>query len=185
MTILDVPLVFQEDDFSCTPVCIKMVLDYIRNRFGGDVPDLDVSAVAKAIRTSADEGGTTFENIKRINEELIKAMPSLEFIAGSGHKFEEIEEEINAERPIIAWITMSSPQGDFNHSIVITGVDRENLLIYYNDPVYGKETIPIGQFMDMWEASFRILIKTKIGERAQRLLREYIEKGEKLRSSGL
>lgn len=185
MAILDVPLIHQEDDFSCTPVCIKMVLDYIRNIFGGDVPDLDVPAVAKAIRTSADEGGTTFENIKGINEELIRAMPSLEFVAGSGHRFEEIEEEIKADRPIIAWIMMPSPQGDFNHSIVITGIDREELLIYYNDPVYGKEKIPIGQFMDMWEASFRILIKTKIGAREQRLIKEYIEKGEKLGSSQL
>jgi hypothetical protein len=35
----------------------------------------------------------------------------------------------------------------------------------------------------MWEASFRILIKVKIGEREQRDIREYIEKGEKLGSS--
>jgi len=185
MATLDVPLIYQEDDFSCTPVCIKMVLEYIRNRFTEGIPDLDVPSVTKAIKTSADDGGTTFENIELINEKLIEAKPSLEFVARSGRKFEEIEEELEVpnRRPVIAWITMPSPQGDFHHSIVITGVDKEKLLIYFNDPVYGKEAMPIREFIDMWETSFRILIKVKIGERKQRLIKEYIEKGEKLGSS--
>jgi len=187
MAPLDVPLFYQEDDVSCTPACIKMVLEFIRNRFTEGIPDLDVPSVAKAVKTSADDGGTTFENIKLINEKIMKAKPSLEFVAGSGHKYEEIVKELTEPngRPVIAWITMPSPQGDFNHSIVITDVDEEKLLIYYNDPVYGKENMPLREFMDMWEASFRILIKVKIGEREQRDIREYIEKGEKFGSGEL
>jgi hypothetical protein len=180
MSSLNVPLIFQEDDFSCTPVCIKMVLEYLRSRYPEGIPNLDVSAVAKAIKTSADDGGTTFENIKGLNEELVKALPSLEFVAGSGYMFEEIEEELKASRPVIAWITMTSPQGPFHHSIVVTGIDRDRLLIYCNDPVYGKETIPIREFMNMWEDSFRILIKAEIGERRQRFIREFMEKGENI-----
>jgi predicted double-glycine peptidase len=152
-----------------------MVLEYMRDRIHEGFPELDVATISETIKTSADEGGTTFENIKLINEKLKKTMPSLEFIAGSSHQFEEIKEEIKNDRPVIAWVTMPSPHGDFNHSIVITGYDDEKLLIYCNDPVYGRENMPIRKFMDIWENSFRILIKIQIGEKKQRLIEEYVE----------
>jgi len=173
MAQLDVPLILQENDFSCTPVCIKMVLEYIRKKFV-DIPELDIPTISKALKT--DEAGTMFMNLKGINEALLKSFPSVDFIHGWGHKLEEIEEEIKqAQRPVIAWVYMPSPQGEFPHSIVITDVDRENLLIYYNDPVYGKKQIPLGQFISMWEKSFSILIKVKIGERRQRFIEEYAQ----------
>jgi ABC-type bacteriocin/lantibiotic exporter with double-glycine peptidase domain len=180
MTSLDVPLIFQEDDHSCTPVCMKMVLEFVRRKFTQGIPDLDVPEVADAVRASADDGGTTFENIELINELLLDAKPSLEFVAGSGHSFDEIKEELGEPNrlPVIAWITVPSPQGSFNHSIVITDIDEEKLIICLNDPVYGKETMSIREFMQMWEQSFRILIRIRIGERKQRLMKEYLKEAE-------
>jgi len=184
MASLDVPLIYQEDDYSCTPACMKMVLEFIRRKFTEGIPELDLPEVASVVKASADDGGTTFENIELINELLLSARPSLEFVAGSGHTFDEIEEELGEpnHRPVIAWVMMPSPQGAFSHSIVITGIDKEKLLIYFNDPVYGKEIMSIREFMQIWEQSFRILIKIRIGERKQRLIREYLEK--KARSEG-
>jgi uncharacterized protein YvpB len=60
---------------------------------------------------------------------------------------------------------MPDPNGDYPHSIVITDVDEDKLLIYCNDPVYGRQTIPTRQFMNMWNSCSRILIKFKIGEK--------------------
>lgn len=180
MAPLDVPLILQEDDFSCTPVCIKMILEYIRKKFP-DVPELDLPTITKSLKT--DEGGTMFTNLKGINKPLLKSFPSVDFIAGWGHKLGEIEEELNQLKcPVIAWISMPSPQGEFSHSIVITGVDRKNLIIYYNDPIYGKKQIPLGQFISMWEKNFGILIKAKIGERSQRLIEEYVRENNSTRS---
>ena len=71
-----------------------MVLDYVRNNFSENCPTLDVANIAEAIKTSADDGGTTFDNIKHINEKLKKTRPSLEFVADFRHSFEDIKKEM-------------------------------------------------------------------------------------------
>jgi len=76
-----------------------------------------------------------------------------------------VEEIKKYGRPVISWIMMPDPNGDFEHSVVITDVDEEKLLIYCNDPVYGRTTIPTRKFIEMWNGCFRILIKFKIGEK--------------------
>ena len=64
---LDVPIEHQDDDFSCTPVCMLMVLKFLKGMFISGFPDLDVGMISDMIKTSADEAGTTFDNIKNIN----------------------------------------------------------------------------------------------------------------------
>jgi hypothetical protein len=81
MEPLDVPMIFQEDDFSCTPVCMKMVLEFFRRRHP-TIPELDIASIAKATKT--DEGGTMFVNIDVVNSILIKSIPSVEFLPGLG-----------------------------------------------------------------------------------------------------
>lgn len=162
---MDVPLEYQDDDSSCTPVCMKMVLEYVKKRFSEGFPNLDIAKISETLETSADLGGTTFENIKNINEEFRKTKPSLEFVPSLNNKIEDIKEEIKHDQPVIAWTMMTDPNGDYPHSIVITDIDEDKLLIYYNDPVYGKETVSISQFMDMWNGNSRVLIKIRIGEK--------------------
>jgi hypothetical protein len=144
---------------------MKMVLEYVKNRFSEGFPDLDIPKISEILKTSADLGGTTFENIKNINEVFRKTRPSLEFVVGLNHKLEDIKKEISNNRPVIAWVMMPDPNGDYPHSIVITDIDEDKLLIYYNDPVYGKENVFIREFMDMWDGNSRVLIRIKIGEK--------------------
>jgi ABC-type bacteriocin/lantibiotic exporter with double-glycine peptidase domain len=166
MTQMDVPLENQDDDFSCTPVCILMVLRYITNRYTANFPKLDLTAISEAVKTSADIGGTTFENIGNINKLFKKTSPSLEVAPRPRCKFEEIVEEIKVKHcPVIAWVLMPDPNGAYEHAIVVTDIDEDKLLIYCNDPVYGRVIIPTRQFIDMWNGCFRILIKFKIGEK--------------------
>jgi hypothetical protein len=161
---LDVPMDFQEDDFSCTPVCVLMVCKFIKPNFSQGFPILDLTIVSETLLT--DAGGTAFENVQNLNELFKKTRPSLEVVAGYRCRFEEIVEEVNKkQRPVIAWVMMPDPNGDYEHSIVVTGVDEDKLLIYCNDPVYGKQEIPTRKFMDMWNGCLRILIKFKIGEK--------------------
>jgi len=134
---------------------------------------LDISKISNVLKTSADIGGTTFENIKNINEEFRKTRPSLEFVPGLYHKIEDIKEEITHDRPVIAWVLMPDPNGNWKHSIVITDIDENKLLIYYNAPVYGKETVSIRQFMEMWNGNSRVLIRIKMGEKVT--LSEYMD----------
>jgi ABC-type bacteriocin/lantibiotic exporter with double-glycine peptidase domain len=163
---MDVPVEYQDDDFSCTPVCILMILKYIKDRFTSGFPDLSLSAISEAVKTSADLGGTTFENIENINELFKKTSPSLEIVPDFRRKFEEIIEEVKKNhRPVIAWVLMNDSNGNYEHAIVITDVDEDKLIIYCNDPVYGRQTIPTRRFMEMWNGCFRILIKFKIGEK--------------------
>lgn len=134
---------------------------------------MDISKISNVLKTSADIGGTTFENIKNINEEFRKTRPSLEFVPGLYHKIEDIKEEITHDRPVIAWVLMPDPNGNWKHSIVITDIDENKLLIYYNAPVYGKETVSIRQFMEMWNGNSRVLIRIKMGEKVT--LSEYMD----------
>jgi predicted double-glycine peptidase len=183
---LDVPLEKQEDDYSCTPVCMKMVLEYIRNKFSEGLPDLDSSMIAKIVKTkaSADEGGTTFENVELINEELNTARPSLRFVAVDGCELEDIKKELANDHPVISWVMMPSSQGDYPHAKVVTGIDDdEKLLIFCNDPVYEKEEIPLRKFFVMWGKAYRILIKVEIGEEKQRSIKEWIKSQGKLGDS--
>jgi hypothetical protein len=152
---MDVPLEHQDDDFSCTPLCILMVLKYVANRFTSGFPSLDLATISEVVKTSADIGGTTFENIENINSLFRKTSPSLEIVPSFRNKFEEIIEEIKNGRPVIAWVLMPNPNGSYDHSIVITDVD----------PVYARITIPTRQFIEMWNGCYRILIKFKIGEK--------------------
>jgi hypothetical protein len=163
---MDVPLEKQDDDFSCTPVCILMVLKYIKDKFTSGFPDLSLSAISEAVKASADIGGTYFENIQNINSLFEKTSPSLEIVPKSRCRFEEIVDEVKKkERPVIAWVMMPDPNGDYEHAIVITDLDEDRLIIYFNDPVYGKQTVPSTRFIDMWNGCYRILIKFKIGEK--------------------
>ena len=181
MIKLKVPLVhpLQEDGYSCVPRCIKMIFMYISNCLEGVAPDLDVDDIAEIIETRVD--GTLPENVRNLNTNLkvLRAIPSLEFDVGLMHSFSEIEEEIGANRPVIAWVELLEGIHRCAHAIVITGLDREKHLIYYNDPIFGEKEEEIGTFMSRWENVDRLLIKVKIGKREQRLLDEYVRREEK------
>lgn len=172
---LDVPLGYQEDDFSCTPVCIKMVLEFIRKQNPkGYVPNMDIEEISKTIGT--DELGTPLENVKKINEKLLKAVPSIEFVAELNCSFEEIENEILQGKPVIAWVRIP-----YAHSIVVTGLNKDLLIIYSNDPQLGNKQIEMGMFISAWNNNDNVLIKVKIGEKIQRVIPEYAEKKKQKR----
>ena len=172
---LDVSLEYQENDFSCTPVCIKMVLEFVRKENPtGYIPGMNVEEISKTVGT--DELGTPLENIGKINEKLLKAVLSVEFVAEINCSFDEIENEILQGKPVIAWVKIPHP-----HSVVVTGLNKDLLIVYYNDPELGKKQIEMGRFISAWDRNNNVLIKVKIGEKIQRVIPEYAEKKEQKR----
>jgi len=167
-----------------------MILDFL-NKFlqetKSDVilPELKVREIAGIVNTRED--GTLLEDVKNINQNkaILKAIPSIEFETCVLCKFSEIEDEINNHRPVIAWLAIPTNGTLFKHSVVVTCVDMENHLIYYNDPIFGKKRENIGSFMSMWENLDKILIKVKIGKREQRLLDEWLRIKETQESEGI
>jgi len=152
---------------------------YISNCLEGQAPNLEIDDIAEILETSAD--GTLLENVRNLNTNLtvLRAIPSLEFdVDLRMHSLSEIEEEINNNRPVIAWVELSDGVHRCAHAIVITGLDRDRNLIYYNDPMLGEKQKDIGAFMSRWERLDRLLIKVKIGRREQRLLDEYVRRDE-------
>lgn len=185
---LNVPLEKQEDDYSCTPVCMKMVLEYIKYNFSSGLPDFDSILIGEAIKTkkgtTVDDGGTTFENIILINEKLKKTRPPLRFSVIAWQKISRIKKELKNDHPVIVGVMMPSPHGDYGHSKVITGIDdEENLVIYSNDPVYGKEEIPLHDFLLMWGKAYKIMIKIEIGEDNQTSIEDWMKNKKTLGST--
>jgi len=156
-----------------------MILDFL-NKFLKEMksevvlPDFEVKDIAKIVNTRED--GTLLDDVKNINqnESILRAIPSIEFETKILCSFAEIETEINSNRPVIAWLSISINGTEFKHSVVVAGLDKDNHIICYNDPIFGKKRENIGKFMSMWEKLDRILIKVKIGKREQRLLDEWI-----------
>jgi hypothetical protein len=171
-SILDVPTELQEDDFSCVPVCIKMILEFVRRgNPGGFIPNLSVEEISIAMST--DELGTRLSAVEGINAKLQKSVPSIEFESKTNCTFSDIENEIQQGKPVIAWLRMPHP-----HSIVIEGFDKTKLIVFYNDPQVGKRQMEMGRFMSSWDDMDNVLIKAKIGEKLQRVIPEFIEISE-------
>jgi len=183
MVKLDVPLFRQPHVDYCVPACIKMVLEYLRNIHGDKVPRLSIKTIAKTIRTEVGKG-TVFHDITKINEMISSSLPSVDFVVEYPCEWDEIVEENENRKPIIAWIWLSDNRGHgCGHSVVVFDIDRSEGVIYYNDPALGVVQEDIGKFISKWEDENvnSSLIKVRVGEKIQRKLPEYsieIEKEE-------
>jgi len=159
---------------------MKMVLEHLRNIYGNKIPRLSIKTIAKIVRAEIG-GGTVFQDVVRINEALLSAEPSVEFIPEYPCDWKEIVEENEKGKPIIAWVWLSDNRGHgCGHSVVVFEIDRSEGTIYYNDPAHGVIEEDIGKFISKWEHEDvnRSLIKVKVGERIQRKIPEYLKEIE-------
>jgi len=148
---------------------------YISNSFEDRVPNFDLDKIGKIIETRCD--GTYPEKILNLNKvkEVLTAIPSIEFeYELRKHTLDEIEEEIDPNRqPVIAWTRLIVGNKHCTHAVVVTGFEKENGVIYYNDPIFGEKTENRASFLTKWENEDRVLIKVKIGKKTQRMLEEF------------
>ena len=153
-----------------------MIFMYIGNSFGGRVPDFDLEKIGKIIETRGD--GTFPEKVLNLNDvkEVASAIPSIEFeIELKSHSLDELVKEIEIGQPPIAWVRLYDDEHikSCAHAVVITEIDKEKGLIYYNDPIFGEKSELITDFIARWDEEERVLIKVKIGKKKQRMLEEF------------
>jgi hypothetical protein len=183
MPKLDVPMLLplQEDGHSCVPRCVKMIFMFVESSFENcRVPDFDIEKIGKIVETRKD--GTYPEKVMNLNKvkEIMTAIPSIEFeYEIKRHAIDEIEEELDElnKQPMIAWVTLMKGR-KAAHAVVVTGL--ENRIVYFNDPIYGKQEEDLATFLTRWEDQDRTLIKVKIGKKRQKMLEEF----EQTRDSG-
>lgn len=174
MVKLNVPMFGQPIFYYCVPACIKMVLEYIREKHGEKIPRLSIKTIARVVRTTID--GTTPKDVENMNEALRRAEPSVEFKAKFLSRFPEITKELNEERPVIVWINVVEPPDTVLHAVVITGFDPETNTVFFNDPDGGVEkTEEVGVFIKKWGVHAR-LVKVLIGRKQQRHIDEWATK---------
>src|SRR5208283_4154472 len=104
--ILDVPVILQEEDFTCVPVCLRMVIEYLnRNILRSQIGDLEIPNIVTTVRCKRI--GTSIYDVRNMNEtsELLRAIPSVEFKAeNTPREWDQIEREIHEGRPVIPYL---------------------------------------------------------------------------------
>ena len=54
MTELNVPLWGQPTRNYCVPTCLKMILEFLRQKYGDAIPKLSISQIARIVNTQWD-----------------------------------------------------------------------------------------------------------------------------------
>jgi len=140
----------------CVPACIKMVLDYLRQVYGdNEIPNYSISRLAKQMKTDAKSGGQTIiDNIPLVNELLTTRNFNIRFVPIYPCEWKSVLKENENGKPVIAWIwdpDKNDPNIGTGHSVVITNVDKENGIIFLNDPARGQISLDVVTFISQWE----------------------------------
>jgi hypothetical protein len=179
---LPVPMLtpLQEDNFSCVPRCIKMIFMFIEENFENcTLPNLTLEEIGIIVET--DETGTFPDTIPNLNNvrAVFRARPSIEFeYKERWHSKEELETEVSARQPPIVWIWAEDKEKlhQYHHAVVITGLENE--MVYFNDPVFGKMSQPLDEFLSKWHDENTILVKVKITRKLEEFFDNAINKQE-------
>ena len=139
MPLLPIKFRKQSQRMYCYVASLKMVIDYAIDELKVDQKKLRVRTIAKITGTHRDIG-TILGNIERINEQLKDSFPQIQFLDTIGGEFMDIAEEIDNDRPVIAWLVIAKDEGDtLFHSVVINGYAEDRTRILYVDPELTEE----------------------------------------------
>jgi len=129
-----------------------MVIDYAIKVLGVKQKALSLKTIANTSKTHP-MGGTVRENIELINTLLTDSVPQIQFQTLLSARLDDIKQELDDKRPVIAWINIAPSVLDtVMHAVVITDYDPVNFEIKYIDPEMTEEhhtmKVSIGKFLD-------------------------------------
>lgn len=149
----------------CVPACLKMVLEYARERNGPGIPLLSIKTIARAVKTEFE--GTAPKDVENLNRLLYRSKPSVKFKAEFMSRFPTIERELREYRPVIVWMNSVDPPDIVWHAVVVSGFLPENNRVLLRDPENKElKNLEAGVFVSKWGLQAR-LIKVIIGEKEQ------------------
>jgi hypothetical protein len=133
-----------------------------------------LSRIAEILRTHR-YGGTVRENIELINLVLSDSVPRISFQSQISARFNDIKNELDECRPVIAWINIAPSDEDIiRHAVVIVGYDIQKNEIYYVDPEMSEEnhikTVGMGIFLDEKLGVEARIIKLRVSKITQKHL---------------
>lgn len=173
MVQLDLPLWWQPQRRNqCVPTCLKMILEFLRKKYGDSIPRLSIKTISKIVDTQID--GTIPKNVERINSYLCNGNPNVEFKSYILGDFKIIKKEILENKlPVIVWINSAEPPDKVWHTVVVTGFDPETNIVTYNDPLDRNEKHEeVGVFSSKWGFESR-MVKVKVFKTKQRQIPEW------------
>lgn len=138
---LALPHLSQEQPFTCTPACVRMVLAY----HGRDLPERDI-----ALRLDTDDTGTRFRNIANVASLGCRVhfgtgtLADLQAVSGSGMPLIARIKTMHLPRyPLPPWV---------RHSVVVVGATAAE--VYIHDPAQhtGPDVVPAHNFDAAWQA---------------------------------
>jgi hypothetical protein len=168
----EIPFYKQTETGYCHPACVKMVLDFAIEDMGIKQRRMSLSSIARVLRTNKISG-TIRENIELINAELEDSVPRIHFYSRVSARFDDIKDEIDSCRPVIAWINIAPSKEDtVMHAVVIVGYDLQQNEIFLVDPEMTQENhekhMDLGMFLDEKlgvEGRIIILSVSEIGQK--------------------
>ena len=170
MPELNVPIWGQPSRNYCVPACIKMILEFLRERYGEDIPRLSLSRIARIIGTQWD--GTAPKDVENINK-YFKAKLCIEFKAEFMRHFPEIRKELEEGKPVIAWVNDQIPPDKLWHAVVVCGFNPDINAVIFNDPWDArKKSEEVGIFIKKWGVEAK-MVKLLISKEKQSTLHEY------------
>ena len=90
MTELNVPLFGQPARNYCVPACLKMEIEFLRQKYGDAIPRLSIGQIARIVNTQWDS--TAPKDIENINK-YFEAKLFIEFEAEYMRHFPEIQKD--------------------------------------------------------------------------------------------
>ena len=146
---LKVPYYQQEQNNSCLPACVRMVLAFL----GIEKSEQDIRRLLKI-----KPAGTNPLNVTCLKYWEVEAVSSFSTL-------DELQIYVIQERPVIVLLWTgelnywdSEKYLDYLHTVVVIGYTNDNILV--NDPAFPDypKTIPINEFLEAWSYSQQMLI---------------------------
>ncbi|MBL7162250.1 MAG: C39 family peptidase [Anaerolineales bacterium] len=144
---LGVPMRYQETvDVSCGVQALGMAMDYLALGEGQEA-----APKSEELLTALSDGGLLYEWGTGVEE--LAYLARQQGYAGS-YSFHDwtlgqVREQLDQGRPVVVSLGTNG-EGEPGHFVTVTGISEDGQWVSYNDPVEGKMTVPVGEFLVEW-----------------------------------